>query len=168
MSSESHWEENVSLADGNKWPEIRLLFAGYPFAPVAHKCQGKRQTGGQKGLEALLKIKCCDCQSTYIGETGRNLSTRLTESKRATRNQQQSHCWSPFTDETSNRLGLCDMYYVFSDYYQRLSLEIWFTENKRHWIVVNSYRHRTNDFIDGLKQNYNYERMTGQPTIWLS
>ena len=118
--------------------------------------------------EALLKIKCCDCQSTYIGETGRNLSTRLTERKRATRNQQQSHCWSPFTDETSNRLGLCDMYYVFSDYYQRLSLEIWFTENKRHWIVVNSYRHRTNDFIDGLKQNYNYERMTGQPTIWLT
>ena len=36
--------------------------------------------------EALLKIKCCDCQSTYIGETGRNLSTRLTERKQATRN----------------------------------------------------------------------------------
>ena len=36
--------------------------------------------------EAVLKIKCCDCQATYIGETGRNLSTRLTERKRATRN----------------------------------------------------------------------------------
>ena len=36
--------------------------------------------------EAVLKIKCCNCQATYIGETGRNLSTRLTERKRATRN----------------------------------------------------------------------------------
>ena len=27
--------------------------------------------------------------------------------------RQQSHCWTPFTDETSNRLGPCDMYYLF-------------------------------------------------------
>ena len=36
--------------------------------------------------EAVLKIKCCDCQATYIGETGKNLSTRLTERKQATGN----------------------------------------------------------------------------------
>ena len=35
---------------------------------------------------AVYKIKCCHCQASYIGETGRNLSTRLTEHKRATRN----------------------------------------------------------------------------------
>ena len=31
-------------------------------------------------------IKRCDWQATYIDETGRNLSTRLTEYKRKTRN----------------------------------------------------------------------------------
>ena len=35
---------------------------------------------------AVYKIKCSNCQASYIGETGRNLNTRLTEHKRATRN----------------------------------------------------------------------------------
>ena len=35
---------------------------------------------------AVGKIKCCDCQATYICKTGRNLSMRLTEHKRTTRN----------------------------------------------------------------------------------
>ena len=35
---------------------------------------------------AVYRIKCCECQASCIGATGRNLSTRLTEHKRATRN----------------------------------------------------------------------------------
>ena len=34
----------------------------------------------------VYKIKCSDCQAFYSGETGRNLNTKLTEHKRATRN----------------------------------------------------------------------------------
>ena len=63
-----------------------------------------------KKTRAVYKIKCCDCQATYIGETDRNLSTRLSENKRAKRNDDVNN---HITDDTSNRLGLCDMYYVF-------------------------------------------------------
>ena len=84
----------------------------------------------------VLKIKCCGCQATYIGETGRNLSTRLTEHKRTTRNGDVNNHIADLhlqTKHRSNRLRRCDMYYVFSDYYQRPTLESWFlTENKRH------------------------------------
>ena len=63
--------------------------------PVAHKpitflrrlltnVKDKDKSEDRQG--AVYKIKCCDCQASYIGETGRNLSTRLTEHKRATRN----------------------------------------------------------------------------------
>ena len=40
----------------------------------------QRQIRGHT-LEAVYEIKCCDCQATYIGDTGRNLSTQLTEHK---------------------------------------------------------------------------------------
>ena len=30
---------------------------------------------------ALYKIKCCNCQASYIGETGRNLSMQPTKHK---------------------------------------------------------------------------------------
>ena len=39
-----------------------------------------------KRQRAVCKIKCSNSQASYIGETGRNLSTRLTEHKQATRN----------------------------------------------------------------------------------
>ena len=54
--------------------------------------------------------------------------------------RQQSHSWAPFKDETSNWLGLCDMYNVFY-----------------------RYQRRTNDLLKRSSKTY-YERMT----IWLT
>ena len=141
---------------GRGWP-LKLSRVYYNLTIYVLHTNVKDKDKPEDRQGALLKIKCCDCHATYIGETGRNPSTRLTEHKRATRNGDVSNHIADHhlqTKHRSNRLGRCDMYYVFSDYYQRPTLESWFlTENKRHWIVVNSCRYRTNDFIDGLKQN---------------
>ena len=97
----------------------------------------KRRTDIVQG--AVCKIKCCDCQATYIGETGRSFSTRLTEHKRATRNdwwRQQSHCWTPFTGEASNRLGLCANSVNFLEIYwsRRMYLRNLVFSSYKSWI----------------------------------
>ena len=78
---------------------------------------------------AAYKIKCCDCQATYIGETGRNWNTRLTEHKRATRNGDLNNNIAEHHLQTDHRIDWdsaeCVIY--STDYYQRLTLESWFT-----------------------------------------
>ena len=61
------------------------------------------KTDRRTDKEHYTKIKCCDCQTIYIGETGRNFSTRLTEHKRATRNGDIRNHNTEHTDKTSNR-----------------------------------------------------------------
>ena len=72
---------------------------------------------------AVYKNKCCDCQASCIGETGRNLSTRLTEHKRATRNGDVNNHIAEHHFKTKHQT--CITY--STDYYQRLTLEGWFT-----------------------------------------
>ena len=77
---------------------------------------------------AVYKIKCCDCQVTYIGETGRNLNKRLTEHKRATRNGDLNNNIAEHHLQTNHRIDWdsaeCVIY--SSDYYQQLTVESWF------------------------------------------
>ena len=78
---------------------------------------------------AVYKIKCCDCQATYIGETGRNLNTRLTEHRRATRNGDINNNIAEHHLQTNHRIdwdsATCGTYNT--NYYQRIVLESWFT-----------------------------------------
>ena len=78
---------------------------------------------------AVYKIKYCNCQATHIGETGRNLNTRLTEHNRATRNGDLNNNIAEHHLQTNHRIDWdsaeCVIY--STDYYQRLMLESWFT-----------------------------------------
>ena len=80
----------------------------------------KDKDGPNDRQGAVYKIKCCDCQATYIGETGRNLNTRLTEHKRATRSGDLNNNIAEHHLQTNHRID-CDsaecMIYS-TDYYQ--------------------------------------------------
>ena len=86
-------------------------------------CKDKDERNDRRG--AVYKIKCCDCQATCIGETGRNLNKRLTEHKRATRNGDLNNNIAEHNLQTNHRIhwdsAECEIY--SADYYQRLTLE---------------------------------------------
>ena len=78
---------------------------------------------------AVYKIKCSDCQASYIGETGRNLNTRRTEHKRVTRNGDANNHIAVHHQLTNHSIdwdsAQCLTY--STNYFQRLTLESWYT-----------------------------------------
>ena len=78
---------------------------------------------------AVYKIKCSDCQASYIGETGRNLNTRLTEHKQATKNGDANNHIAVHHQLTNHNIdwdfAQCLTY--STNYFQRLTLESWYT-----------------------------------------
>ena len=78
---------------------------------------------------AVYKIDCSDCHASYIGETGRNLTTRLTEHKRATRKGDVNNHIAEHHRLTNHTIdwdsAQCLTY--STNYFQRLALESWFT-----------------------------------------
>ncbi|KAL9969279.1 hypothetical protein ACROYT_G021476 [Oculina patagonica] len=78
---------------------------------------------------AIYKIKCSDCQASYIGETGRNLTTRLTEHKRATRNGDVNNHISEHHRLTKHKIDWdsAECLTYSTNYFQRLTLESWYT-----------------------------------------
>ena len=74
---------------------------------------------------AVYKIKCSDCLGSYFSETGRNLNTRLTEHKRATRNG-DAHI-AVHRQPTNHNIdwdsAQCLTY--TANYFQRQTLESW-------------------------------------------
>ena len=54
-----------------------------------------------------------------------------------------------------------------TDYYQRLTLESWFTYlEQRHWILVNGYRHRTNNLLTDSSKTENDDKVRIEKHQW--
>ena len=93
---------------------------------------------------------------TFNSETGKNLSTRLTEHKRPTRNGDVNNHIAEHHLQTKHQIdrdsATCITY--STDYYQRLTLESWFTNLeqtllKRSQQLPAPYK----QLIDEIKQN---------------
>ena len=91
----------------------------------------KDKPGDRQG--AVYKIKCCDYQASYIGETGRNLSTLETEQKRATRNGDVNNHFAEHHLKTKHQIDWDSATCITSSsaYYQRLTSDSWFTIKPR-------------------------------------
>ena len=107
-----------------------IRVAHKPITTLRHlltNVKDKDEPNNRQG--AVYKIKCSDCQASYIGETGRNLKTRLTEHKRATRNGDVNNYIAEHHRLTNHTIdwdsAQCVTY--STNYFQRLTLESWFT-----------------------------------------
>ena len=69
---------------------------------------------------AVYKIKFCDCQATYIGETSRNFSTRLTERKQATKKGNVNNHIAEHHLQTKHQINWDSVTHITysTDYYQ--------------------------------------------------
>ena len=74
----------------------------------------------------IYKTNCSDCQASYIGETDRNLATRLTEHKRATRKGDDNNHIAEHQRLTNHTIdwdsAQCITY--STNYFQRLTMKL--------------------------------------------
>ena len=111
------------------------------------------QTAGSSMQDQMLRLPG---HSANIGETDRNLGTRLTEHKRVTRNGDVNNHVAELHLQAKHQIDLdsatCIIYSTV--YSQRLTLEPWFTNLEQ--MPVNRSQQLpapTKRLVDGLKQN---------------
>ena len=97
------------------------------------------------------RIRCNDCNGTYIGETGRTLTTRLGEHQTATDKEDLPNNIAQHHRKTGHDINwdsaTCLTHSTDKD--QRLTLESWFTKltyNQTHSTALESCQRLTKDF----------------------
>ena len=126
-STRAHWISNNAPSWCVRVAHKPITTLRQLLTNVKDKVEPKNRQG------AVYKIKCCDCPATYVGETGRNLNTRLTEHRRATKNGDNKNNIAEHHLQTDHRIDWdsAECISFSTDYYQRLTLESWFTNLER-------------------------------------
>ena len=100
-----------------------------------------------------------------------NQQTRVTEHKIATTNGDVNNHIAEHHLQTKHHIDSATCITYSTDYYQRLTLESWFTNLEQTPLNMNRSQHnhqrRTNDLLTKSSKT-NYERTTGELTIWLT
>ena len=121
----------------------------------------------------FLHLTCCDCHATYISEAGRNLNTRLTEHRRATRNGDNNIAEHHLQINQRIDWDSATCVTFSTNYYQRIILESWFTNLKQtpinrclqlptpyKWLIDDINRQRTHWFTLTVPPNVLYNTHT--------
>ena len=152
--------ESVLLTVLTSEEPLKLSYVYYNLTIIIHftttitNAKDKDKPEDRQGV--VYKIKCCDCPASYIGETGRNLSTRLTEHKRATRNGDVNNHIAEHHLQTKHQIDWESATFntYSTDYYQRLALESWFTNLEQTPLNCSQQLPaRYKLLIDEIKQN---------------
>ena len=111
-------------------PAYNIRVAHKPTTTLRHllaNVKDRDEPNNKQG--AVYKIKCSDCQASYIGETGRNLNKRLTEQKRATRNGDANNHIAAHHQLTTHKIewDSAQCLTFSTNYFQRLTRESWYT-----------------------------------------
>lgn len=89
----------------------------------------KDPTPPERRKGAIYKVKCAECPATYIGETGRNLTTRIKEHKRSTEVGDKTNNIAVHHMETKHRIDWesATCLDFTTNYFDRTFLESWYT-----------------------------------------
>ena len=93
----------------------------------------RTKTNLKADQKQFIRSNAPTAEATYIGETGRNLTTWLNDHKRATKKGDLNNNIAEHHLKTSHTIDWESATYVTysTDYYQRITLESWFTNSEQ-------------------------------------
>ena len=123
------FQANLAKYTQNFGMKFRKMSVAFALPPGISGTFGRIESAPDLPQAPQAQNTCCMRQLVYIGETGRNLNTRLTEHKRATRNADADNHIAVHHQLTNDNIdwdsAQCLTY--STNYFQRLTLESWYT-----------------------------------------